>query len=249
MFLIKIFLFFLIFISFSVKAFDFQNYESYTFNKINNIKSSSVIFSGFNHGDFYDIGNSFSFLGIKNLSPVNFEKNDIKINEIPKNNNGYLTEVNLVRDGKKKNGEFLFDIVRCVPAEQRHIMSKIVKHESSGNPLAVNINRVKRQLRYVPKNNLEASILVDTLVKMGLSVDIGYAQINSQHLKPNGFLGKMNAKVEDLFDPCVNLLAGAVVYQQAYNQYRDVGKALSVYNTGNPVDGFRNGYVYKVLSK
>jgi type IV secretion system protein VirB1 len=145
------------------------------------------------------------------------------------------------------HADFKVDIERCVPYEQQWIMKKIVKHESSGNPLAINVNNVPRQLGYKPKNKKEAEIIANELVNMGLSIDIGYTQINSAHLKKNGFLGKKDIKIKNMFDSCTNLLAGAIVYQSAYNQYGDVRKALSVYNTGDPKRGIRNGYVDKVL--
>lgn len=241
MFYKVVFLFFLFFISFKSIANDLE----LEFNSFSKSLIDSVDLNKFD----------FVFLGFNSVEPILTQPKTKLLHgnkEFEKADKGYVIEENLIeliKPRKRHKNEYLVDIVKCVPEKQRSIMAKIVKHESSGNPLAINVNKVRRPLSYRPKSALEATILVETLVDMGFSVDIGYGQINSQHLKPNGFLGKMNVKVEDLFDPCVNLLAGSIVYQKAFNQYGSVEKALSVYNTGNPVDGFKNGYVRKVLSK
>jgi type IV secretion system protein VirB1 len=85
-------------------------------------------------------------------------------------------------------------------------------------------------------------------MREGRSFDMGFAQINSQHLKPNGFLSKLGITVDDIFEPCVNLRAGANIYgNAAIKNGGDVKVALSIYNTGTKSNGISNGYVQKVL--
>ena len=85
------------------------------------------------------------------------------------------------------------------------------------------------------------------LVCRGHTVDMGYMQVNSANLKWLGYT------VEDMFDPCKNLAAGAYIFEAAYlrelpkhrNKQAALMAGLSVYNTGNSRNGFYNGYVAK----
>jgi len=75
-------------------------------------------------------------------------------------------------------------------------------------------------------------------------------QVNSEmapqfHLKP-----------EQLLEPCTNLRVGAAILISLYTDLaREMGEgfsalntALSFYNSGNPITGFRNGYVESVYA-
>jgi type IV secretion system protein VirB1 len=139
------------------------------------------------------------------------------------------------------------DLQRCLPSSYRSIMRRVVRHESGSNPFAVNINagpRLERQ----PQSAAESAQVARSYIAKGYSVDLGYAQINSQHYAhPEGFLKKAGYGVEDMLDPCTNLRAGALILGEAYLRYGDIKQALSVYNTGNTTRGFANGYVDKVL--
>lgn len=74
-----------------------------------------------------------------------------------------------------------------------------------------------------------------------LSVDRGLAQINS-YWHPE-------VTDEEAYDSkfAINWIAREM--SDLYKKYGSWGKALSVYNTGNPEDGFKNGYVKAVMSK
>lgn len=141
-------------------------------------------------------------------------------------------------------------IKQCLPEEYHAIMKKIVKVESGGNMLAINVNGIGNKLQWQPSSLNEAIVTTRHLVNLGYSVDVGYAQINSQHFINNGFLAKSGIGIEDIFDPCINLNAGAKIFGDAYLSHgKDTVKALSVYNTGSPTKGVQNGYVAKVASK
>ena len=76
-----------------------------------------------------------------------------------------------------------------------------------------------------------AIVRASALLRTGRSIDLGLMQINSRNL---GWLG---LSVEEAFDPCRNIAAGARVLT-----------SFSGYNTGHPNRGFANGYVARVLA-
>ena len=85
-------------------------------------------------------------------------------------------------------------------------------------------------------------------VSKGYSVDLGLGQINSRNMRWLGLTW------DTVFDPCTNIAAAGRVlagnYQTvrpAYDPQTALRVALSMYNTGSQVRGFRNGYVGKVL--
>lgn len=142
-------------------------------------------------------------------------------------------------------------IVACAPNVHPSTIQAIAKVESQKKPLAVGINTKNGR-------KLKPTIVIDTApkaiavtyaaMKLGHSVDMGYMQVNSRNLPWLGYT------VEDMFlDPCKNIAAGAYVFEDAYkkelakhkNPQVAMMRALSRYNTGNPIDGFTNGYVKK----
>lgn len=127
-------------------------------------------------------------------------------------------------------------------------MYAIVKTESRGNPLAININgRVK--LKYQPYTFDQAVKWADYLEAHGYNFDIGLTQVNIKNIHRFGF------KAHDMLKPCINLRIGSVILHSNYvhalwrsaNQQEALHKALSAYNTGNYYGGFNNGYVAKVI--
>lgn len=138
-------------------------------------------------------------------------------------------------------------IAQCLPPEYRGIMQKIVAHESGANQFAIGVNGQYIQYKQ-PHSEAEAIALAKQLMSQGHSFDMGFAQINSQHLKPDGFLTKLGISIDHIFEPCVNLRAGANIYgNAAIRNGGDVNVALSIYNTGTKDRGISNGYVQKVL--
>jgi type IV secretion system protein VirB1 len=83
----------------------------------------------------------------------------------------------------------------------------------------------------------------------GYNIDLGLGQINSANLS------RVGLTVEEIFDPCKNIQAAGAIYHEnltragsRYTGEAAVKAALSAYNTGDFQNGFRNGYVRKVLA-
>lgn len=138
-------------------------------------------------------------------------------------------------------------ILQCAPNVAPTTMMAIIKVESGGNPLAINVNGKKRLARQ-PATAAEALAWADWLIAKGYSVDMGLAQVNSRHLQRFGLTP------QQLFEPCYNVAAGAQIlgenYADASRKYglgqQALRAAISAYNTGNHTRGFTNGYVRKV---
>ncbi len=133
-------------------------------------------------------------------------------------------------------------IEQCVPSSHWSVMEKIVSVESGGEIYAIGINKKGYQSKY-PDTLQEAKEEVQALLKKGLNIDIGLSQINSQHFKPGRLFAKKGFVATDALDPCTNLKMGAMILSNNYRRYKALPEALSAYNTGNPRDGFSNGYV------
>jgi type IV secretion system protein VirB1 len=138
-------------------------------------------------------------------------------------------------------------LAACAPAVAPGTMLPLVRVESRLDPLAIGVNgQHPRQLH--PGTRAEAATMARRLLERGQNVDLGLAQINSANL------ARLGLSVEHAFDPCANLAAAGRLLQSAYSltsrraggPRRAVLEALSIYNTGRPDRGFRNGYVAKV---
>ena len=136
---------------------------------------------------------------------------------------------------------------QCAPSVAIETLAAVVSHESKRNPFAIGINggaRITRQ----PLNKAEAVETANKLLSMGLSIDLGLAQINS------GNLGRLGLTVEQVFEPCANLRAAETVLRGCYDPAAKrhgpgqlaLQAALSCYNTGNYARGLSNGYVQSV---
>lgn len=123
-------------------------------------------------------------------------------------------------------------------------LDAVVQVESGGNELAINVNGLK----YNPPrqtSRAEAIATAKLWIKRGYSVDLGLMQVNSRNLHGLGLT------VEQVFEPCANIHAGALILSENYSRAlrqtsggQDALKvALSYYNTGSPDRGFSNGYV------
>lgn len=140
-------------------------------------------------------------------------------------------------------------VLHCAPNVAAPTMMAIVRVESGGNPLALNVNGNRRLARQ-PYSRGEAIAWSDWLIRNGYSVDLGLAQINSGNLR------RLGMTHEQMFDPCLNLRAGARILTENYveaSQKYGAGQtalraSISAYNTGNHRDGFANGYVSKVVA-
>jgi type IV secretion system protein VirB1 len=128
-------------------------------------------------------------------------------------------------------------------------LSAVASAESGFSPFAINVNHAL-QLARPPASRAEAAAAARTLQAAGANFDLGLLQINVSNLR------RLGLSLEDAFDPCRNLAAGAVLLQANYATARVAGPdpqaalrtALSRYNTGDDTRGFRNGYVTRVVS-
>jgi type IV secretion system protein VirB1 len=138
-------------------------------------------------------------------------------------------------------------VVQCAPQVAPVTMLAIVKVESGGNPIAINVNGSRRLARQ-PKSKAEALAWSEWLISRGYSIDMGLTQVNSANL------ARLRTNIHAMFDPCANLAAGASILSREYaNASRQLGSgqgalraALSAYNTGNHRAGITNGYVARV---
>ena len=129
-------------------------------------------------------------------------------------------------------------------------MAAIVKTESGFKPFSIGINKSQVKLVRQPANKQEAVTTAKWLISNGYNIDMGMAQINSANMK------RLGVSVEDLFDPCKNVSAGAKILLNNYvDAFKKIGEpqnalraALSSYNTGNATAGIKNGYVAKVTA-
>ena len=145
--------------------------------------------------------------------------------------------------------DFFLLAQQCAPTVAPQTIAAVVKHESGFRPNAIGINRAGR-LQRQPRNQEEAVVTAEWLIKNGYNIDMGLGQINSANLR------RLGLTVKDVFDPCTNLRAAAQILSENYNlasrSYADPQKrlhvALSYYNTGSPTRGFSNGYVSKVMA-
>ncbi|CAB3744871.1 lytic transglycosylase domain-containing protein [Achromobacter kerstersii] len=138
---------------------------------------------------------------------------------------------------------------QCAPDVHISTLSAVVRHESAFDPLAIGVNaKPHRSIR--PKSRAEAVEAARDLMAKGIDFDVGYGQINVRNWK---WLG---VTPETIFDPCTNLASAQRVLVDCYKRaakLHGAGQnalyaAFSCYNTGNLNDGFRNGYVGKVLA-
>lgn len=140
-------------------------------------------------------------------------------------------------------------VVQCAPSVAPSTMTAIVRVESDGNPLAMNVNGSQRLARQ-PVSKTEAVTWASWLIAHGYSVDLGLAQVNSRNLPHLG------VAADQMFEPCDNLKAGARILSENYTGAAQkfgpgqvaLNAAISAYNTGNYRSGFTNGYVAKVTA-
>lgn len=135
----------------------------------------------------------------------------------------------------------------CAPRVAVETVERIIQVESAGDRYAINVNGVGRVHSDSPE---EAIANAQYLIGEGYSVDLGLMQINSAHLP------ELNLSVSQIFEPCTNLKAGAQILEAAYRDalavfgpgQKALQAALSMYNTGDPLKGFINGYVASIYT-
>jgi len=136
-------------------------------------------------------------------------------------------------------------LATCTTGVHPRTMQALVMVESGGNALALHDNTTR--FSYEPVDAREAASWAQQLIKMGHSVDLGLAQINSNNL------GMTRLSVGRAFDPCSNLRAAGLILGSDYatavaqfgpGQYA-LRRALSEYNTGSMFEG--QDYINRIL--
>lgn len=141
-------------------------------------------------------------------------------------------------------------VMQCAPEVHPDTMLKIIKLESGFHPFVIGVNETPRTVHRF-NNSQDAARKARQLIAEGKSIDMGLGQINSLNLP----LLKMTP--EQVFEPCENIRAAALILTEAYSrtsgksrdQREALDQALSIYNTGKPDRGIRNGYVGKVRAQ
>jgi len=135
---------------------------------------------------------------------------------------------------------------QCAPEIATEAVVPLVVTESSGDDLAININKGPRVRAASIANG---AALVRRYMAAGYTVDVGLAQVNSANF------ARLGVTVEQAFEPCTNLrLASSMLragYGLAIQHYAGldaISATYSLYNTGTLTRGFRNGYVGRVWS-
>ena len=140
---------------------------------------------------------------------------------------------------------------QCAPHIAVETTAPIARTESGFNAFALHDNTADRGI--IARSLEEAVALATDLIQVRQhSVDLGLMQINSANL------ARLGLTITDAFDPCRSLAAADRLLVAGYDglspggdQQQAVYRALSRYNTGNPVRGQDksvggNGYVNRV---
>jgi type IV secretion system protein VirB1 len=135
----------------------------------------------------------------------------------------------------------------CAPTVAPETVLAVVRAESHLNPWAIGVNHGGPAVS-PPRSREEAIATAEGLAERGANFDVGLAQINSTNL------ARLGLSLSEAFDPCRNLAAAAAVLGADYQAARRFAAepqtalrtAFSLYNTGDPSRGFRNGYVARV---
>ena len=133
----------------------------------------------------------------------------------------------------------------CATGVGPRTMAAIVSVESQGRPWMIHDNTLGRAFTPVDQN--EAVAWANQLLGLRHSIDLGLSQINSANLPMLGL------DVRNVFDPCLNLHAGATILSSDYHAASQafgpgqfaLRRAIGAYNTGSLFSGF--GYVQRIM--
>lgn len=142
----------------------------------------------------------------------------------------------------------------CAPEVAPVTLVAMERAESGFDPLAIYDNTA--HVGWRPRSRRKALWLAENLIAAGHRLDLGLMQIDSANL------AGLHLTLSQAFDPCASLRAAATVLTADYklglggagegvaaaSGQRALLAALSRYNTGDPVRGFQNGYVARVVT-
>jgi type IV secretion system protein VirB1 len=134
----------------------------------------------------------------------------------------------------------------CAPSVGLVTMSALVVYESGAQPYAIRDNSTRRS--FLPRTPTAALQLATKLLSERHTIDLGYAQINSNNFRAYGLTA------ESALQPCTNLKTGSQILQADYARetltygagQTALVHALSVYNTGDSWSG--TGYAAGVYA-
>jgi len=105
----------------------------------------------------------------------------------------------------------------------------IVQAESAAHPWAFGwTDRTGRRHSYTARGHAEAAALLLRLINTTANVDIGLAQINSQHL--TWLATHHEIYPQDLLSPCVNLRASSLILDTKLQRHGHTWMAIAGYN-------------------
>ena len=137
--------------------------------------------------------------------------------------------------------------VANAPQVAPETVAAFAQAESRLNPFAIFDNTARKS--YAPGSAGEATAIARNLLDRGHSIDAGLMQINSANFARTGI------DAVTAFDPAHSVRAGAQILVDAYQWCQDrqptaepLRCMASVYNTGRPTAGERNGYVGKIFA-
>jgi len=132
-------------------------------------------------------------------------------------------------------------LMMCAPAVDPITMAAVIKQESGGRPWVIYNNTTKRSAGFDSKGTAVAA--AEAAMDHGDSIDMGLAQINSKNLPALGL------SVDQVFDPCTNIAAGAAILAAGFQRTGSLSGALSTYNTGRPDSKIGADYAQKVYGQ
>lgn len=151
-------------------------------------------------------------------------------------------------------------VPHCAAMVHPDTIEAIIRQESAYYPYALSINHPASeaqrfgyhnslyQLARQPATRREAIAWTKWFLKHGHTVSIGLMQVNTEVAATLGIHDPTA-----LFNPCVNLAAGAAILQDAYagqpHTLRGLANAFAIYNSGSIALGTSNGYADGVITK
>jgi type IV secretion system protein VirB1 len=152
--------------------------------------------------------------------------------------------------------EFAALAQRCAQGVPEEIMAGIARTESAMYPYAISINYPEHKAHQngysgkvvmlkQPHDKTEAIHWAQWYLSKGYTVSVGLVQVNVE------MANKLGVKPMTLFEPCLNLAAGAKILRMDYAAALRTNSGLvgsfSLYNSGSPSLGIANGYASTVV--
>jgi len=148
----------------------------------------------------------------------------------------------------------------CARRVHPDTIEAVIRQESAYHPYALSINRPQTdatrqgyhdslyQLARQPRSLREAVAWTLWLESHGHTVSIGLMQVNTEVAATLGITDPTA-----LFNPCLNIAAGAAILKNAYagqpHTLQGLARAFAIYNSGSVALGIRNGYASGVIEK